>query len=821
MQTVNQPSRQGRPARPAFFWQGVLILLPVVVLAGVGVWSLRQDTVVAEAQATEHAQQLADGLADRLWRALVEARDTEGSAVIFDTDRAGRLVFPPPLPAAPSPRGFDLSTLTPAQAALWRNVEAALSDADSAAGQRSAQDFLLTSPPDDFAAATLFRIGTLLGRQGHPRQAAEQYRLAVEKYPGALTASGLPVLPLAHWKWLEQTLADTNTAPPAVLRQLDALCSNAVLHPTPVTPLLLALAPELESALGRRATLEAGRRREQVPPPANVVPPWLALWDRHQQARAAFDAASLRLGSPPRRLFWFNTISSSLSSQWLLERGAGAGPQAPTADPPTPVTNSTSFPVAGATAQRRASPTGAEDRDRSQPAAPKPAPDQLSPHPGSPEDPRPRPGAPWAGLREQEWLAVRGEEKNATIRFVCLPAQPPLPDPAHSEARFERRLRSVCETLADTGHRLPDYFAISLAVAGRSLLSSNTLHPAGPAAAGQPSVRTGSSVPARPPPPALAVARKLDREDELLRLTVHLVAPERLYARQQQRRAGFSLLIGVSTLAAAIGFVSAFRAFRKQQRLSEMKSNFVSSVSHELRAPIASLRLMAESLERGKVREAGRQHEYFRLMGQEGRRLSSLIENVLDYSRLEQGRKEFDFEPTDLVALLEATVRTMEPGATEQGVLLRLERPSDFAPQPVLDARALQQALVNLLDNALKHSPHGQTVLVGLAPDRESSPDPARAPGTASAPDGWFHLYVEDHGPGIPAAEQQKIFERFYRRGSELRRETPGVGLGLTIVKHIAEAHGGRALVHSTPGQGSRFVLELPLHPCPSPPQPL
>jgi signal transduction histidine kinase len=256
-------------------------------------------------------------------------------------------------------------------------------------------------------------------------------------------------------------------------------------------------------------------------------------------------------------------------------------------------------------------------------------------------------------------------------------------------------------------------------------------------------------------------------------------------------------LVAASAFAALIGVVASWRAFRRQLRLNELKSNFVSSVSHELRSPIASVRLMAESLERGKVIEAPKQQEYFRFIVQECRRLSALIENVLDFSRIEQGRKQYDFEPTDLLALTQQTVKLMETYAAERGVNLQLVLPSR-APstnlQPSADGKALQQALVNLIDNALKHSPKGGTVTVGLE---------GQAP---------IKLWVEDHGEGIPDAEHEKIFERFYRRGSELRRQTQGVGIGLSIVKHIVEAHGGKVLVRSAPGQGSRFTIELPIN---------
>src|SRR6185436_16910902 len=138
----------------------------------------------------------------------------------------------------------------------------------------------------------------------------------------------------------------------------------------------------------------------------------------------------------------------------------------------------------------------------------------------------------------------------------------------------------------------------------------------------------------------------------------------------------------------------------------EMKSNFVSSVSHELRAPIASVRLMAESLDRGKIQEAQKQGEYFRFIVEECRRLSSLIENVLDFSRIEQGRKQYEFEPTDLAALTRETVRGMEPYAAEKGVRLNLECGMQSA-ELIVDGRAIQQAIVNLIDNAIKHSANG------------------------------------------------------------------------------------------------------------------
>jgi len=286
-------------------------------------------------------------------------------------------------------------------------------------------------------------------------------------------------------------------------------------------------------------------------------------------------------------------------------------------------------------------------------------------------------------------------------------------------------------------------------------------------------------------------------------LRVLLADRNLMLAAHHQRVMRFGALILASAIAAIIGFLAARRAFRRQLHLSEMKSNFVSSVSHELRAPIASVRLMAEGLERGKIQDPGKQHEYFRFIVQECRRLSSLIENVLDFSRIEQGRKEYEFEPTDVAALAEQTVRLMNTYADERQIRILFQVKG--GPLPVeMDGKAIQQALVNLIDNAIKHSVSGSTITVGL----DFGNAAALQAGQATQ---QVHLWVEDHGEGIPPEEHERIFERFYRLGSELRRETQGVGIGLSIVKHIVEAHGGKIIVRSAPGQGSRFTIVLPV----------
>ena len=723
-------------------WPALLLLGPVVVLAAVGLYSLRQDRWLVEQEARSQADLLAASLARELQGELqhelgdyLEAAEAWQSR--WDTSPPGgqppsetsrsfggvverweqahpsllwadlpqavchaegdRWVDPPDYPELPMPPAWWASA-APALVGRWQDVWTAL-PVDEPGPATALLEELSTHPVEDWAALARFHQVRLASTSAENKVRA--FLDLAREFPSQLTESGMPLADLA------------------LIQAVKAAASRAVLR---------EVAGEVARRLALSPSMFSSRLLDELEAQAEALDP---SWTR-------------TVGE------WRSLLQSADRARELLRQLPASNDPGPD---PTEVTLETGRFYVVVTRRK-------------------------------------------GGAAES---VAAGETSPKRTMATIIPL-----------ALVEEAMQRV---LTRARPAWPAYLGIS-AVVGQSPSEPPVTNLAG--AEGQSTlgqrVKPGSAGDALGDAPELLVRRTvLSAVDELaLPFTVSVVLADRaaLFARQRQRTWIFGGLVLAAAGVAALGGGLMQRNLAQQLRLNEAKSNFVSSVSHELRAPIASVRLLAEGLERGRVPEPARQQEYFRFIVQECRRLSALVENVLDVSRIEQGRKQYELELLDLGALVEATVKLMLPYATEQGCVLRLvpDSSADADHREGLlctgDGPALQQALVNLIDNAVKHSPKGGTVSVGIYRSNRSY----RTHETHAS----LSLFVEDQGEGIPAEEHARIFERFYRCGSELRRETPGVGIGLSIVKHVAEAHGGRVLVRSAPGAGSRVTIELP-----------
>lgn len=228
-------------------------------------------------------------------------------------------------------------------------------------------------------------------------------------------------------------------------------------------------------------------------------------------------------------------------------------------------------------------------------------------------------------------------------------------------------------------------------------------------------------------------------------------------------------------------------------RLAKQKTDFVANVSHELRTPLALIRMYAETLDMDRVPTPERKKEYYRTIMNESARLTRLINNILDFAKIDAQKKEYHFQELDLAATVREVLEVYRSHLEQKGFSLQQQMAEDL-PAVSADREAVTQALVNLLDNAVKYSGDEKQIIVRLA-----------------AESGGVRLSVADRGIGIPAEEQRKIFGKFYRVESSLVHTTRGSGLGLSLVEHIMAVHQGRVEVQSQPGEGSIFTLVFPL----------
>jgi two-component system phosphate regulon sensor histidine kinase PhoR len=259
------------------------------------------------------------------------------------------------------------------------------------------------------------------------------------------------------------------------------------------------------------------------------------------------------------------------------------------------------------------------------------------------------------------------------------------------------------------------------------------------------------------------------------------------------------LLVPVSLVIFAVGLGVLWLSVRAERRGSQLRSDFIANVSHELKTPLSLIRMFGELLATGKYKGEAMGRDYAGIITREAERLSHLIDNVLDFARLERGKASYHFAEGQLEEVIERALDVFRHRLEKEKLRLRTEIESNLPPVR-MDEGAMTLVLLNLVDNAVKYASDGGEVSVRLR----------RVPGAVA-------LSIADRGPGIARDEQRRIFERFYRAENARARNVRGSGIGLALVKHIAEAHGGRVEVESTPGSGSTFTVYVPVAPIMTP----
>jgi len=252
-------------------------------------------------------------------------------------------------------------------------------------------------------------------------------------------------------------------------------------------------------------------------------------------------------------------------------------------------------------------------------------------------------------------------------------------------------------------------------------------------------------------------------------------------------------LIAAANVIMIAAVISALRNVAHELALSDMRSNFVARVSHELRTPLGLIRLYAETLELNRTKNEQKRQEYLHALTKESERLAQMINNILNFSRIEANKQQYTLAERPIGGLVLETAETMRYHFERHGLNLHVS--ADPALPPVrCDGEALQQAIFNLLSNAMKYSGEGKEVWIDAYPRN-----------------GEVIIEVRDQGIGISSDQRTKIFEEYHRVDDPLVRETGGSGLGLAVVKHIVEGHKGKIVVESTPGKGSTFSIHLPI----------
>ena len=254
----------------------------------------------------------------------------------------------------------------------------------------------------------------------------------------------------------------------------------------------------------------------------------------------------------------------------------------------------------------------------------------------------------------------------------------------------------------------------------------------------------------------------------------------------------FGTLILALVATTVIGTAATLGVIYRESRLAKLQTDFVNKVSHDLRTPLTSIRMFVETLQMGRLQDPARQEEALAIISEEVARLSDLINRLLDWARMESGKRSYRLEPCEVGGIVDDALSALGPQLLHQPADVKREVPPGL-PRVRVDRAALGDALLNLLHNAYKYTGPDKKIVV-----------------SARAADGTVFVTVSDNGPGITGPDQKRIFEKFYRAKDPLDRTIEGSGLGLSMVKHIVKAHGGKVSVSSQPGHGAAFTIALP-----------
>jgi two-component system phosphate regulon sensor histidine kinase PhoR len=254
----------------------------------------------------------------------------------------------------------------------------------------------------------------------------------------------------------------------------------------------------------------------------------------------------------------------------------------------------------------------------------------------------------------------------------------------------------------------------------------------------------------------------------------------------------FGGLVVALVATTVLGTIGAVLVLRREARLARLQTDFINKVSHDLRTPLTSIRMFVETLQLGRLSDPVRQQEAFEIIAEETERLSSLINRLLDWARMEQGRRTFDLRPEPLRPIIDAAVSALAPQLLHHPATVEVKIAGDL-PRVRADRAALVEALINMLTNAYKYT--GDEKRIGVEAWRVGP---------------TVRIAVSDNGPGIGRQDIKHVFDRFYRGRDPLERIIEGSGLGLAMVKHIVHAHGGKIEAASELGKGTTFTITLP-----------